>query len=340
MNLKNEEFGEHVSQTYDVIVMDNALVDFLIEGSSEDLNALGLAKGTMSLVDKKTQAQVLKKLKDVKVETELGGSGANIARGLAQLNARVVYSSTIGPDAYGQMFKDRLAELHIDNRVSVVEEDTGTCVVVVTPDGERTFHTCLGACQMFQKEHLPVEDIKRSKIFLSTGYVLDIATQAQALESAIQIAQKNGVKVVFDVADPYVISRHKQTLLDLLPRVHTVFANAQESKALVSCNGKQAAILLATTCHTAVVKEGSQGSYIASGQEVHFIPAGKTKVVDTTGAGDMYAAGFLWGVIKGLPLYVCGQVATLMAQDTIGYLGARLSPNILKRLEEHVVSVS
>ena len=296
---------EQFKHELDVVFVENALVDLLVRASDAQLHSFGMKKGIMQLVDKETQTTVLNNLNHVEPEIELGGSASNAARGLAILGAKTSYSSCITNDKFGEMFISRLQKLKIKNRMSFCKEKTptGTCLVVVTPDNERTLNTYLGACQSYTQNDLPFDDIKSTKLFYSTGYMLDTQNQINALHAAIDYANLNNVKVAFDVADPFVIMRHGQkTILSLLEKTHLVFANAEEANMLLGCHGKEAALQMSQLVQIAVIKDGENGSYIAYDGKVTHIPPRKVKVTDTTGAGDMYAAGFMYGLCRGFNL--------------------------------------
>ncbi len=327
---------EQLRHELDVVLVENALVDLLVRASDEQLQSFGMKKGVMQLVDKEIQSAVLNNLNHVEPEIELGGSAANAARGIAILGGKTSYSSCISKDKFGDMFATRLNKLGIKNRISFSDNtSTGTCVVVVTPDNERTLNTHLGACRDYTQNHLPFEDIKATKLFFSTGYMLDTQNQIDALHAAIDFALLNNVKVAFDVADPFVIMRHGvKTMLSILEKTHLVFANAQEANMLVGCEGEKAALELNKYVQIAVVKDGEKGAYVAHGGKVTFISPKNVKVTDTTGAGDMFAAGFMFGLCRGLHLEDCGKVATILAADTVTHLGARLTHGIENEVEE------
>ncbi|MES2615555.1 MAG: adenosine kinase [Bdellovibrionota bacterium] len=328
---------EQLNHALDVVFVENALVDLLVRASEEQLSSFGMNKGVMQLVDKEIQQTVLDRLSHIEPEIELGGSASNAARGMAILGAQTSYSSCISQDKFGDMFLSRLNKLGIKNRISFCPQKTptGTCLVVVTPDNERTLNTYLGACRSYTQNHLPYDDIKSTKLFYSTGYMLDTQNQIDALHAAFDFALLNNVKIAFDVADAFVIMRHGQkNILSLLEKTHLVFANAQETQMLLDCHGAEAAYKLSQLVQIAVVKDGENGSFIAHDGKVTHVPTRKVQVADTTGAGDMYAAGFMFGLCRGFNLEYCGKVATILASDTVTHLGARLSPAVRNEVEE------
>lgn len=327
---------EQLMQPLDVICIENALVDMLVRASDTDLQTFGMKKGVMQLVELETQQRVLKNLGSIQPEVELGGSASNAARGMAILGGQVSYSSAVGKDDFGRSFAHRLESLKIKNAlVEVDNATTGTCLVVVTPDGERTLNTHLGACRLYKKHHVPFEHIKQAKMFFSTGYMLDTQEQIDALHAAIDFALLHNVKVAFDVADPFVIVRHgKKTILKWIEKTHLVFANNQEAQMLLGKQGKEAAQELGLRVQMAIVKDGENGAWLAHAGKVTHIPTQKIKPIDTTGAGDMFAAGMMFGLCRALPLEICGKIATILAADTVSHIGVRLNQNIPSRVEE------
>jgi sugar/nucleoside kinase (ribokinase family) len=321
----------------DVTSVENALLDLLVRVEDSDLSELGLEKGGMHLVTAEQQVRILGNLGKFTTETELGGSASNALRAMAILGSQVSYSSSIGRDAQGQSFSMRLEQLGILNRLAVdMNSPTGSCVVLVSPDGERTLNTCLGACQTYVKDYLPTEDISDSKLFFTTGYMWDTPNQIEAVESAIHFAKDRGVAVALDLADPFVVNRHGSRFLELLQedKIDVLFANSQEAQMMANCTGSSAALLLGRWVKAAVVKDGSNGAFLCVQNQIHHAPGKKVNVVDTTGAGDMFAGGFMAGVCKNLEIPECLELAIGMASETISHMGVRVHlPNILPLLK-------
>jgi sugar/nucleoside kinase (ribokinase family) len=197
-------------------------------------------------------------------------------------------------------------------------------------------NTSLGACREYTKNFVPQADIRRSKIFFTTGYCWDTPNQIEAIEFAIECARKAGTKVAIDVADPFAVTRSHAVFTRLIDAgyVDILFANAEEAQMLVGCKGMDAAKILAEKVPVAAVKDGSRGAYVSFGGVVSFVPAFPTNVVDTTGAGDMFAAGFLYGLVRGYSVEMCGRIGSLMASDNISHLGVRLSSDIVTRVQQ------
>jgi sugar/nucleoside kinase (ribokinase family) len=182
---------------------------------------------------------------------------------------------------------------------------------------------------------VPTTDIRRSKIFFTTGYCWDTPNQIEAIEHAVQAAHKVGTKVAIDVADPFAVTRSRAVFVRLMDagQVDILFANAEEAQMLVGCKGLDAAKILSEKVPVVAVKDGSNGAYVAMNGSVSFVPAVATNVVDTTGAGDMFAAGFLFGLVRGYSVEMCGRIGTLMASDNISHMGVRLSSDIASRIQ-------
>jgi sugar/nucleoside kinase (ribokinase family) len=334
--MKHSLFNDHhKNRDLDVSTVENALVDLLVRANDDHISKLNLVKGAMRLVSPEEQRAVLSQVGSLKPEVEVGGSAANVLRALALLGGKGSYSSVVGHDEYGKSFAARLESLTIKNRLVYQAGPTGTCVVLVTDDGERTLNTHLGVCTSYKEEHLPHDDIASSKVFFTTGYAWDTKNQKDALRKAIRHATESGTIVALDVADAFVIERSGDELRAVIEEsVDIVFANAVEAKMLVGATGEEGAKRLGQRVALAVVKDGPGGSYIAYGGSVLHVAAPQVAVVDTTGAGDFYAGGFLYGLTQHLPLDVCGAIATLMGSDTVQHLGVRHSSDVVERVRE------
>ena len=316
---------------FDIAAVCNALVDVLYKVTDEQLEDLKLQKGMMTLASPEAQ----KKLHDYLGKpdnTELGGSSMNAIRGLAGLGCKTAFAGMVGRDDFGQTIHKRMEELKITNHLGDCEEATGTCIVLVTPDGERTMHTCLGASRLYDESHIP-QEISKSKIFHFCGYQWDTEEQKKAIHKAIKIAHESDTLISFDVADPFVVQNHREEFKTLIQNgVDIVFANEEESKLLYNLSPEDTAACIAKTGATAVIKLGSKGAIVQQGDQVIRIDPVPTEVIDTTGAGDMFAAGFLWGMSQQRPLDQCGKAAASLASDTIRHLGATLSDGVFHQI--------
>ncbi|MFK7872091.1 MAG: adenosine kinase [Oligoflexales bacterium] len=317
---------------YDVSAVCNALVDVLYQISQEQLDELKISKGMMTLADAETQKKLLGKL-GAPDRCELGGSAMNAIRGLASLGSSTVFAGMVGRDDYGKTIHKRMEELNIKNNLGECDDATGTCIVLVTPDGERTMHTCLGASRLYTTANIPNE-ITDSKVFHFCGYQWDTDEQKSAIKKAIALAKENNTTTSFDVADPFVVQAHREDFKALIKDgADIVFANEEEAKLLYNLSPEDTAACIAETGATAVIKLGSKGAIIQKGSQKIKIDPVPTDVVDTTAAGDMFAAGFLWGFTQDRPLDECGRAAATLASDTIRQLGASLSSEVISTLK-------
>jgi sugar/nucleoside kinase (ribokinase family) len=312
---------------YAVTSICNALMDILVEVTDDDIKKLGLTKGIMHLVDSKRQADVFKYLTGKKQTTELGGSSLNAIRTLANLGHKTYFAGMISDDGHGTAIKTRLDSLGIaSNLGGHLEESTGTCLILITPDGERTMNTNLGASRLYNESLVPDKVIQQSRIFHFSGYQWDSEGQKKALYHALSTAKKSNTLVSFDMADPFVVGRNQPDFINLI-RDHAdiVFANKEEARLLQDDSPELVAQKIADLGAIAVIKLGADGALIQQGKTVYKVKPVATKVVDTTAAGDMFAAGFLHGILHEVPLPECGHLAALLASDVISRIGATVS---------------
>lgn len=317
---------------YDVTSMCNALVDILIDAKDSDIETLGLTKGIMHLVDDQRQNEVLSHFEKADPVTELGGSSLNAIRTLASLDAKTHFAGMVGEDKYGDMIKKRMEELNIHQSIDISTKSTGTCLVLVSPDGERTMNTNLGASRLFDKSLVPTEALKASKVFHFCGYQWDTENQIKAIEAAIEISRANNTKVSFDIADPFVVQNHKDTFLKLIEGfTDIVFANQEEARMLFDSSPEDSAKAIAKMGSIGVIKKGGEGAVIGYKDELIEISPIATTVKDTTAAGDMFAAGFLYGLTRDQNLAICGEIAATLAADVISRVGATVSDEAIAK---------
>ena len=324
-----------MTKSLDVVGICNALVDILVTVEEHDLKKLELTKGVMHLVDSKRQAQVLSYFAGKPQVTELGGSAMNAIRTLAQLGKATAVAGMVGPDAFGQRIKARMTELGIRGHLGEAKDATGSCVILITPDGERTMNTNLGASRLYGTAEVPHDAIKAAKVLHFCGYQWDSDEQKAAIKEAIASAKGADTLVSFDVADPFAIGRSREAFLAVIEAdADIVFANKEEAAMLYGGTPELAAEKIAKTGAVAVIKLGAEGAVIQKGAEQWRIKPVATKVVDTTAAGDMFAAGFLYGFTSGKSLAVSGQMAATVASDVISRVGAVVSDQALASVKK------
>lgn len=316
----------------------NVLKDLIIQVSDQELQALGLTKGMMHLVSEDEQHKLLNHFADREKTVEMGGSGANMIRTLATLGEKVSQAGMVGQDEYGELCMERVKELGIKNNIQQhAQGSTGTSIILVSPDGERTMHTCLGSSRAYTTRDIPEADIAASEYLIVTGYQWDTENQIQAIKHAIEIAKLNHTKIVFDLSDPFCVDRHRETFLTLLDSsIDVVFANKKEAEMLTGKGPEESLADLSKLSDVVVVKCGSKGSWIQSGAEKVFVPCNEVTVVDTTAAGDMYAGGFMFGLLNQKSLEDCGKIANFCAEAVIQNIGARIPDNLQDLLSTYL----
>jgi sugar/nucleoside kinase (ribokinase family) len=320
-----------------VIGIGNALVDIMI--SVEDdmvINEFGLLKGSMTLVDAGLSAKIYAATSMCKKELTTGGSAANTIHALASLGRNCGYLGKINNDIFGDIFKEEFEKKSIRTHFRYSEKETGRVMALVSPDSERTMATYLGAAADLQPEDINPYDFDGYTVLYIEGYLVQ---NHMLIETAIKIAKQKGLKIAIDLSSFNIVEQN----LDFLKRiisdfVDIVFANEDEALSFTGKKPIAALYEIANQCEIAVVKIGKDGSLIKHGDEMVNIGVEKANAIDTTGAGDSYAAGFLFGYTKGFSLKKCGQIAALVSGKVVEVMGAKLPdkawPGILKIIQE------
>lgn len=308
-----------------ILGIGSALVDILTQIPNEQiLQELNLPKGSMTYVDAKDAVNIAERLtKEFGSQRASGGSAANTMSGLAQLGVESGFLSKIGKDEMGEFFKKQMTDTHVKPLLLTSDTPSGRVSAMVTPDGERTFATCLGASIELCPDDIQPELFDGWDILYVEGYLV---ANPNMLRKAISTAKAQGMTIAIDLASYNVVEESRDFLLELVNNyVDIVFANEQEAKALTGLNPEAALHYIAERCDIAVVKIGAKGAYIQRGTKTVTIPPLKADVVDTTGAGDMWAAGFLAGFVKGEPLQKCGIMGAIVAKNIIEVVGAKMN---------------
>jgi sugar/nucleoside kinase (ribokinase family) len=310
----------------DVIGIGNAMVDVLSHATDEVLDGLGLTKGTMHLVDEE-RARTLYDNMGPAVEMS-GGSAANTVVGVASFGGRAHYIGKVRDDQLGDVFGHDLRSTGVgyDTAPARSGPPTGRCLILITPDAQRTMNTYLGASVRLSPADLDDELIARARILYLEGYLFDPPAAQQAFREAAAMAHAAGRKVSLTLSDPFCVDRHRAAFLDLVRHhVDILFANEAEIRSLYEVDEFDDALQRARRdCEVAALTRGPRGSIIVADGEVHVIDRYPVEtVVDTTGAGDLYAAGFLVGMSRGLDLASCGRLGSLAAAEVISHVGAR-----------------
>lgn len=329
MNQKEKNFS--------VLGIGNALVDVINVLETDDvITEFELPRGSMTLVDAALSRKIYDATKFSTREISTGGSAANTIHTLASLGGRCGYLGKIGEDELGNIFKEEFDRKKIKTHLLISEKDTGRVMSMVSPDSERTMATYLGAAADLKPEELSGEIFSNYSILYIEGYLVQ---DHRLIEMAIDLARSEGLKIAIDLSSFNIVEENLAFLQKLIAeKVDIVFANEEEALAFTGKEPQQAATEIASVCEIAVIKIGKAGSIIRRGEEQVNISVIKAKPLDTTGAGDNYAAGFLYGFINGFNLEKCGRIAALVSGKAVEVMGAKLPgeqwPDILQQISK------
>jgi sugar/nucleoside kinase (ribokinase family) len=316
-----------------VLGLGNALVDILVRIADERLlDSLELPKSCMTLVEESQINAILARIAHLEKQETCGGSAANTISGLARLGIGTGYIGKIGHDAYGTFFDGEMKTHGVATRMFFGRAQTGRALGFITPDSERTFATFLGSAVELEGSDLQAELFGGYDIFHVEGYLVQ---NHRLFETAVRLAKEAGLEVSLDLASHNVVRENIDFLQDIVTRyVDIVFANEEEAMAFSGKNSPQEALVtISPQCRIAVVKLGKNGSLIRQNDEHHRIGSIPAKAVDTTGAGDLYAAGFLYGLIHSYQLPVCGNIGALLSGKVVEVVGAKLDEQKWQEVE-------
>lgn len=311
---------------YDVYGVGNSLVDIQARVDDRFLESIGFTKGIMTLVDEAAQRRVLEKLADKPTNRCAGGSAANTIMGVVDLGGQGAYAGKTGRDSIGEFFLFDMRQRGVSIEVPPTAGQSGTCVVLITDDAQRTMLTNLGVSATLSPDDISEAEIRRAKYVYIEGYLwTNELTRAAALK-AIELAKKNQVKVAFTVSDPFLIGLFRDRFWKLIEEdVDLLFCNEEEARALTGKKDSiECARIIHQHCENVALTLGKNGSLLMHQGEVIPIEGQPVVAIDTTGAGDMYAAGILYGITNGLSWRQAGHLASHAAARIVGQLGARL----------------
>ena len=321
-----------------ILGIGSALVDILTQIPNEQiLQKLNLPKGSMTYVDAQTSVKIGEKLAYLGNQMASGGSAANTMSGLAKLGIEAGFLSKIGKDEVGQFFEKQMTDSNVQPLMLKSDTPSGRVQALVTADGERTFATCLGAAAEMCADDIQPELFKGWDIFYVEGYLVANPTM---LRKAISTAKAQGMTIAIDLASYNVVEESRDFLLELINNyVDIVFANEKEAFALTGMEPEEALHYIAERCQIAVVKVGAKGAFVQRGKEIVTIPPMKADVVDTTGAGDMWAAGFLAGFVKDESLLKCGMMGAIVAKNIIEVVGAKMDETRWEKIHASIANL-
>jgi len=312
-------------QRYDVAGLGNAIVDVIAPAEDAFLLTHNIAKGVMTLVDEFRAGQLCAALG--KAEEIAGGSAANTMAGVASLGGNGLFVGKVKQDRLGGRFAASLKALgvHYATRMAEAGPATACCMIVVTPDGHRSMNTYLGASRELTPSDINEEEIAAASVLYIEGYLWDAPEAKAAIEKAIGIVKRAGGRVAFTLSDPFCVGRWRAEFVALLKRIDILFANEEEAKALFEVEDFDLALQeFRGWPGIAALTRSEKGGVIAHGRELHVLDAVPVaQVIDTTGAGDQFAAGFLYGLTHGKDLATSGRLGALAAAEVISHYGAR-----------------
>jgi sugar/nucleoside kinase (ribokinase family) len=312
--------------TIDVVGIGNAIVDVLVQADDAFLTTHGLAKGTMTLIDA-ARADALYAAMGPGVE-ESGGSAGNTMSGIASLGGAGAYIGKVRNDQLGEVFRHDITAIGVRFATAPARSGppTARSFIIVTPDAQRTMNTYLGACVDLGPEDIDHEIIEAAQVTYLEGYLFDPPRAKEAFRKAAQLAHSAGRRVSLSLSDPFCVGRHRAEFRDLVTHhVDILFANEAEICSLYeTADFDAAAREVRRHCDVAALTRSEKGSVVVTQDHTHMIDAAKVaRLVDTTGAGDLYASGFLYGLTHGRDLATCGKLGSLCAAEAISHFGAR-----------------
>lgn len=308
-----------------IVGMGNALVDVLVMLTNDKLlQEMELPKGSMQLIDEAKLEVINQHFSEMNTHLATGGSAGNTILALASLGASTGFIGKIGNDDYGRFFRDNLKKFQIEDKLQINSQlPSGVASTFISPDGERTFGTYLGAASTLKAEDLTLDMYRGYTYLYIEGYLVQ---DHDMILRAIELAKEAGLQICLDLASYNIVENDLEFFKLLINKyVDILFANGEEAKAFTGANGHKALDMLSKMCSIAIVKNGAAGSVIRKGTlevKVEALPVGK--VVDTTGAGDYFAAGFLYGLTAGYGLEKCAKIGSLLAGNVIQCIGANI----------------
>lgn len=316
-----------IMRDFQLCGLGNAIVDIFLEVSEEEFAALGFERGGMQLVDLAAQKAVLDRYARHEPRLVSGGSVANSVIAFSQLGGRAAFIGCVGDDRYGLFYVSEFEELGIDiGNPIIVNESTGTCLCLITPDAERTMRTCLAVSSHLAARHVDEARIARSEWLFIEGYVFaNPETGQTAIREAVALARRHGTKIAITCSDAFVVHAFGDALHEALAHADLFFCNESEACAVTGAShAREAFARMAAKVPAAVVTNGPHGAYVRYGGVEAHVPAFPCEPKDLTGAGDMFAGAFLYGITHGVAPEASARAASFLAHKVITQIGARL----------------
>lgn len=323
--------------TYDVVGIGNAIVDVIAQQGDDFIESFGLTKGSMVLIDAERAVELYEAM-DVMTEAS-GGSAGNTVAGVASFGGGASFIGKVADDHLGKVFSADSSSCGVEFGVTpaVDGEPTGRSMIIVTPDAQRTMNTFLGAATTLYRSDISESLVAASKVLYCEGYIWDVDVTKDAIRHAMRISQGAGRLISFTLSDSFCVERHFDEWHDLVDNdIDILFGNKQELATLTRADSFEASVeAVRGRCEILCATRGPEGSLIVTADETIEIPAVPVEeVVDTTGAGDQYSAGFLYGITHGYSLYEAGMLGSSAAAEVISHMGARPLKPLAELLDE------
>ncbi len=318
-----------------VLGMGNALTDILLQISSDDiLSKLNLPKGSMQLVDAQKSEEITNFLTEISPVMVTGGSASNTINGITCLGGKAGFIGKVGKDYIGDFFKNDMIKNGVTPHLELSNTPSGKCTVLVSADGERTLCTFLGAACEIEASDLKPQMFEGYDIFHIEGYLVQ---NHDLIRAAVRMAKQAGLLVSVDLASYNVVESNLEFLNEMIrDYVDIVFANEEEARSFTGKEPEEALIHISEHCEIAVVKIGKEGSYIKSGSNSVKVMPRLAECIDTTGAGDLYAAGFLYGLANGYPHEICGKIGSLVSAKVVEVIGAKMTDEVWNEIKQEI----
>ncbi|MDQ6962274.1 MAG: adenosine kinase [Mariprofundaceae bacterium] len=324
---------------FDVYGVGNGIMDLQVQTEDAFLQQASLDKGVMTLVDEEQQISVLHALSKHQINYCSGGSACNTMVGISDFGGKTAYACKVGNDEFGQKYLNELEEIGVATSSQADEGTTGSCVVLITPDAQRTMLTHLGISSQLNADDIDEAQIAQSKYVYIEGYLFTNAANKAAAYRAMELAQKHSVKIALTISDPFLVGLFRDEFLSLIEhKVDLLFCNLEEARALTNkVDPIDCASAINQHCKNVALTLGPNGSLIMHEGEVIAISSVLVDAIDTTGAGDMYAAGVLYGITNELSWKQAGHLGSHAAAQVVSQLGARLKESFTRSEIEHLL---
>ena len=324
-----------------IVGIGNALVDLLAKLPNDELlKELGISPGSMNLIDDEQRDKIFTKIqeKDIELVMTTGGAVSNSMLAMQKLGIPIGFIGKIGSDRYGKFYLEEMTDYGVNLHLLYEQMFSGTALCLITPDGERTFTTYLGAAANMRKADLNEAVLKHYSFLFVEGYLIQ---NHELIEHALYLAKSLGLKTAIDLASYNVVEAEKEFLRELVEKyVDVLFANEVEAIAFTGKKPEEALHEIAEMVDIAVVKEGSKGSWVKQGSTIIHVPChAKVDPVDTTAAGDYYAAGFLAGLSQQRDLEVCAKMGTYLSYHVIQVVGTKLDASVWDEINQKIKEI-